>query len=631
MTPEFLLRRLRLIGAGGDSTFDFKKYITVITGPVASGKTSMLEMIKHGLGGDAVITAAVRRDVRAVELLVRIGEERFLLERPIGRGSDVAAVTLANPAGEPIGERQLVPVSSRVGEATLSQFLMGRLEIPQLRFPRSARDPDEDLTAVTFNDVYGLMYLDQDQIDSAIGHEGARHQKWRQTFEVVYGLADARLAALRTALGAVNADLSRAASYVREVERFFQAVGAEDSDGAATGRREGVVSNIETIDEQLSRLNERIRLVQAAPASRDDVAGAERRMEEVRMELARHLAERESLRRVRAQVRADLEQVERALSSTTVLREFEFQTCPRCLQDLPHRPDGACGLCDQPDPPATANLSAETEQRRLQRQLDETVALIATNDGESDRRAAELAAAEQRLAVARAAWDRESREALSPYLAQIAELSERRGAVVAELASYDRAAGQRQELAAARAEIVRLQSEQRRLTSEIHAAQGELSRGRETLSALSEAYAEIISSVNMPWVESATIDPKTYVPLVNGNPVRSLSSGGLKTIANFAYYLAQLQTRQRGYPVFLPSFMVIDSPRKNFGSNAEDAESMRRFYRALWALSVQRTGSQFQVIVADNDSPSGDRDRFELLPLDRDHPLVDVTRLRGDR
>jgi hypothetical protein len=64
----------------------------------------------------------------------------------------------------------------------------------------------------------------------------------------------------------------------------------------------------------------------------------------------------------------------------------------------------------------------------------------------------------------------------------------------------------------------------------------------------------------------------------------NISSGGLKTIANFGFYLAQLQVRLRGYPTYLPPFMVIDSPRKNFGSNEADAESMRRFYRTLWAL-----------------------------------------------
>jgi hypothetical protein len=80
-----------------------------------------------------------------------------------------------------------------------------------------------------------------------------------------------------------------------------------------------------------------------------------------------------------------------------------------------------------------------------------------------------------------------------------------------------------------------------------------------------------------------------------------------------------------------PSFSVIDSPRKNFGSNEADAESMRRFYRTLWALRAQRTGTDFQVIVADNDSPSEERDQFELLELDRDHPLVDAARLRGGR
>jgi len=144
-----------------------------------------------------------------------------------------------------------------------------------------------------------------------------------------------------------------------------------------------------------------------------------------------------------------------------------------------------------------------------------------------------------------------------------------------------------------------------------------------------QADAETIATIDMPWAESAAIDSRSYVPLVNGDRVRSLSSGGLKTIANFGFYLAQLQVRLRGYPTYLPPFIVIDSPRKNFGSNEEDAESMRRFCRTLWARRAQRTGTDFQVIVADNDSPSEERDQFELLELDRNHPLVDAARLQS--
>ena len=56
---------------------------------------------------------------------------------------------------------------------------------------------------------------------------------------------------------------------------------------------------------------------------------------------------------------------------------------------------------------------------------------------------------------------------------------------------------------------------------------------------------------------------------------------------------------------------------------------MRLFYRALRALTAQRTGTDFQVIVADDDSPSKARNQFELLNLDRDNPLVDATQLQG--
>ena len=138
--------------------------------------------------------------------------------------------------------------------------------------------------------------------------------------------------------------------------------------------------------------------------------------------------------------------------------------------------------------------------------------------------------------------------------------------------------------------------------------------------------------MEMPDLESAQVDPKRFVPLVNGEGLRQLSSGGLKTMASFAYFVAALQVRLRGEPSLLPRFMMIDSPRKNFGKNPVDEASMARFYRTLATLARMSSASEFQVIVGDNDSPSQERDQFGLIELSSEHRGVDIELLtKGPR
>lgn len=625
MTAPLIIRRLRLIGPAGDIAFEFKKRVTVITGPVASGKTSLLEMIKYAFGGNAIRTKAVREHVSAVEILMRIGDERYTLERPIGVGRE--AVTVTPLQGRP----QMLPVSAEAGDRTLSEFLLDRLGIPQLRFPVSGRKPDEELTTVSFYDIYGLMYLDQEQIDGAIGYEGPRQQKWRQTFEVVYGLADPELARLQTELGQANADISRVANYISQVTRFLEATGfdalASASDGAERLRAE-----LAELDRQIERARATSRKAERLPAAGDDASRElERELDEIRMELARAVAGSEALNRVRAQLRADVDHVERARSATTMLRELDFELCPRCLQELDADvPAAACRLCRQTEPEEDQGLAAELESRRLERQLSETSDLLEANVTRARGLEERLAATTARLQQARSERDRRAREAVAPFIEELTALSQRRGATMRATQEAERRGRLRAELGDANAEHERLRAEQQRLSRAIETTRADMEQGRESLRALSEAYSELIMSIEMPWAESASIDPKRYIPLIDGEPVRTLSSGGLKTMANFGFYLAQLQVNLRGYPIRLPPLMLIDSPRKNFGANPDDAESMRRFYRALYALTAQRTGTDFQVIVADNDTPSEERDAFSLVELDRDHPLVIATELEGD-
>ena len=55
MSQPLIIKRLIVYTDSHSATYDFAAGILVIAGPIGSGKSSMLELIKYGLGGRALI------------------------------------------------------------------------------------------------------------------------------------------------------------------------------------------------------------------------------------------------------------------------------------------------------------------------------------------------------------------------------------------------------------------------------------------------------------------------------------------------------------------------------------------------------------------------------------------------
>jgi len=165
------------------------------------------------------------------------------------------------------------------------------------------------------------------------------------------------------------------------------------------------------------------------------------------------------------------------------------------------------------------------------------------------------------------------------------------------------------------------------LDDEAKGRRDELATARSRVEDLSEAFDEILRRFTLPWLQSAEVDQQTYLPVVNGRSLRDLSSGGMKTTTNVAYYLAVFVTALRDQEILLPSFLMLDSIRKASGTGKEDLARSERIYAYLQTLQELRRPPNplprdFQLIVVDNDMPHQFESHFNTIRIDIQNPLI---------
>ncbi|MEU9630726.1 ATP-binding protein [Streptomyces luteogriseus] len=195
MAVHLRIISLTVTTAEAEQTYRFDRPATVITGPIGTGKSSLLMLVKHALGGSAMLTPAVREHVLSVHAEVVAGDEHVVLRRTI-EGDTADTVDLLDPRSLTL-ERSL-PVRASEGATTLSDYLLDALGFPreQIAARREGAARPQNLT---FNDLYAYVYLQAREIDrQVVGHLDRWFEvKRKELFRLMFGLTDSALMELK--------------------------------------------------------------------------------------------------------------------------------------------------------------------------------------------------------------------------------------------------------------------------------------------------------------------------------------------------------------------------------------------------------------------------------------------------
>jgi hypothetical protein len=620
MGNRLVIESLEIRTEAATKVYSFSRGVTAVTGPIGSGKSSLFELIKYGLGGRAQVMPAVRDNVKTVTLQIQIGTDRLTLTRTLGSHT-IEVFDIQEGVRLPDWS-----TTNRKNMPKASQELLARVGLPHdLRVPRRRTKPTGETVPISFFDVYRYLYLGQNGIDtSVVGHNDQNlNIKRMAVFELLYGLADPKVMELAALRGKYAQEAARIEISAKNVFEFLR------SNGEPEQLRLSKLKKL--LSYEIADLEQQLRDVRARTDNLDSDGLAVRQVTSLRNRLSSIEDERRSIsldiekeRGMLAQLALDEQRIGRERAASRSLTGLEFTVCPRCMQSIANRhvEDDVCNLCCQPQDAVEHSSSIELSQIRDQRKeteqlLNEDVQNLANINAESDL----------------------IRDQLSQYLTILAERSERAGnPLLDEVADLSSALTRAQERLnqisisqarwAAHEQLRREAEEHRQYAEEVERQEKQLRQTLEDNSTriedLSRVFNEILSSLRDPWYNQASIDPKTYLPIVDGEKFDMLSVGGArKTLVNLAYHLANLSMSiSESSAVLMPTMLIVDSPRKNVGESALDSQVVEAVYRRLRTLQ-DASGEDFQIIIADNDLPKTAQKWIRShVRLDYQNPLV---------
>lgn len=595
--------------------------LSVIAGESQTGKTSVIDFIKYALGGkDFPRHDEVISHVRGVLLDVELRGQRYVIERSAtGSPSSFATVWRGRFGDLDEASERRFGIEPTGDPESFSQFILGSMDLDGIKLLDSATKDETNSSTLSVRDLFRFFDVPNERLDngSLVFEHGEYmvRQKYKQTVDVVFGVYDNEEALLRDRYRAAREKVRIARAQLATLE---QSAERDFSEGAIQlgSLLDSARAEISDTRAQLKILDSReVTTSKASQELRDLLSEKQSAAVAARIRLRERESLLDRLNALRAQYASDQRKLGFLADAQALFNPLGLTTCPVCLQPFEYQEDeltAQCGLCHQArtvsmsssssegDAEGSALISSELRAVRsrltsLDEYLNRLQIHTATlrDDREVANREADAAAKAVDAIVTKPA----------PWLALRDRLTQDHTAAL--LVHQQAAIGVKawSRVAEARATLKSLESDAR----EISSAKRNVRPDRSLLIAdLTGRFTQILKAIGFPKLRDSFVQ-LDLIPVVKGLPYSAASSGG-RVVAGLAYTLALFEIAyERGANA--PGLLIIDSPQKNLGHNAQsdsddfsDASLVGNFYSHVrdWLADA---GQGAQVIVVDNSPP----------------------------
>lgn len=629
------IRQLRLLGAAQTYTVDFREVggevrgLSIIAGGTNTGKTSVLRFIDYALGAhDYPTHREVLRQVRSAAIEIETPDGVFTLERALG-SDRVLAYPTSSDTTDPLASMPLIIDPSSDPES-VSQFALSTVGLQDVDLKEAPTKEASGTDRMSFRDLMWVcLYLNERVGSQQLLHTGnvMKSLKLIQVVDAVYGVHDNAQADLARRIKDAQVALEHQR---RALDHLTEFVAQQQPKPAATLSIEAdqLDADLKTIERHLADLAIRERSSSDfASEMRTYQASLARRATASAARVRDRLSLLDRFGSLRAQYADDVRKLTMLLEAEDLFNQLSVEVCPACLNPLidhPHLDGSICSLCGQDVSAGSAedqesqestdvgqNSRLEVARRELRaakrryKELDDYWQRLSTELAAFRRRAEEDAQAES---DASRRLDDATRDALSPFLAERNELQARRQANRVQRTQVSDGLKLHTGLDARQTAFARAQRNLEDLKREQRETRERPDRDS-VVGEISKRYADILIEIQYPKVlEDTTLPPyldSKLTPYVRGQHFKEASSGG-QVLVSLAWILAVFEIAYERNCAH-PGFLMIDTPQKNLGGRADDAEYadihlIERFYRHL-ATWLDGPGQGAQILIVDNTPP----------------------------
>lgn len=609
---------------GGGRRVDFAPGLNIVTGPITTGKTTLLRLCRLLLSSGLDIGSFPReaRDhIQSVAGQVTVGDSQYSIMRPFV-GTTTAKVDIATiDASWRLPAVQLDSTASM----TYGQWLLRTLGLPELRVPSAPTQPESTPTPVTINDYFLYCILSQEEIDKSVfDHlDTFKNIKRRYVFEIIYGLYSIAMAQLQEDLRVISSELRQLSSLTTSFERFLQGTSFENRAALAAQLEQARVQLAEV--EQQTVVNSHVIEISTGGSLREELRLLESAVDEHRQQIARERAAVNQLTRLANQLEAQSASLTRSIVAENYLLDFEFMICPRCATpvDIARGNENSCGLCLQvPRGSRPDRVTLIAEQDRIGIQIQETRELVTIHQeavAVLERQVAENLRSREAMAQE---LNFLTQSYVSDQAAFIAALAAERSRLMSEIAKLSEYQLLYLKLDQTLGVVANLEARKQEAEAQLDVQSTRGADAEDRIKRLEKEFERILDIFNAPRfgdIRQARIDRRTFLPVLDGRRFDELSSQGLQVLVNVAHALAHHRT-SIALNLGLPQILFIDGPTSNLGHEGEDLKRIHAIYDYLIEIS-RELGDQLQIIVADNDVP-GQAEPFVRVRLSESLRLI---------
>ncbi|WP_230163468.1 AAA family ATPase [Peribacillus simplex] len=569
MSQKIFLEKLTLIGFRKNYEVEFKSGLNFISGPMSTGKSSIVEMINYAFGSEkhnAYIE--IRNSCKEVELVFSIGNRKFKIVRPLfDFKRPVKLFRWIDEIGGFNENFEILPIDTPANEASLSAFLLNEIGLADITVANQT---------FSFRDLFKYCYVRQSTIDS---ENLLKEKDWgssikrRPTFEIIFNIYN-------DLLGDLKQKLKEKGQYINTLQK--------KREGVFEFLKEIKIAEVkEILDEQvklkklLSEKNKKLAEIKASGRYDDELT---LNLEEV---IAKHKESIskddlkiqditkyiEKLMLLRNQYSSEVQKIEFILEGAVVLNKFDFEICPSCLNPIDEKT--GCNLCgsELKDLSASEIRVYKSELTRIKRKFNGLTTFIESQEVSLSNIKRKRRGEIEELHKKQRELDRLRNDYISPFIEQIEQMNFEIGNIYKNMDQLDNELLVISHFSKLNEKILEEEGLYEGLKKQIEDLQFDNITKDEIVHKLSILFNKILKEFNFPKLSEAYIKDSNYLPYVRGVKYDELGSGGAITMTTMAYFLsiALLKTKTKNYP----GFLIIDSPRKNLGADAKNNDEFK--------------------------------------------------------